>query len=80
MILEVLPSLMHIAAPALRPVSQHLYSPTEQEAVRCVAPLPVCVLGWGGRWVAQLIIPTRLACRQLAGAGQTGSSMHLCLR
>ena len=42
MILEVLPSLMHIAAPALRPVSQHLYSPTEQGAVRCVLLLCVC--------------------------------------
>lgn len=34
MVLEVLPSLMCIAAPALRPVSQHLYSPQEQETVR----------------------------------------------
>ncbi|KAL4857961.1 Chromosome transmission fidelity protein 18 [Chlorella vulgaris] len=34
MLLEVLPALMHIAAPALRPVSQHLYSSCEQEAVR----------------------------------------------
>ena len=25
MVLEVLPGLMHLAAPALRPVSQHLY-------------------------------------------------------
>ncbi|PRW55958.1 chromosome transmission fidelity 18-like protein [Chlorella sorokiniana] len=34
LVLEVLPHLMHIAAPSLRPVSQHLYSPAEQEAVR----------------------------------------------
>lgn len=34
LVLEVLPSLMHIAAPAMRPVSQHLYTPAEQEAVR----------------------------------------------
>jgi hypothetical protein len=36
MLLDVLPALMHIAAPALRPVSQHLYSSCEQEAVRWV--------------------------------------------
>ncbi|EFN58850.1 hypothetical protein CHLNCDRAFT_50360 [Chlorella variabilis] len=34
MVLEVLPALMHIAAPALRPVSLHLYSPAEQEVMR----------------------------------------------
>jgi hypothetical protein len=33
-VLEVLPALMHITAPALRPVSQHLYSPVEQETMR----------------------------------------------
>ena len=35
--LEVLPQLQRIAAPPLRPVSRHLYSPAEQEAVRCGA-------------------------------------------
>ena len=30
---EVLPSLLHIASPPLRPVSRHLYSPEEQAAV-----------------------------------------------
>lgn len=34
MVLEVLPQLMHILAPAMRPVSQHLYSPVEMEVMR----------------------------------------------
>jgi hypothetical protein len=37
LLLEVLPALMHVAAPALRPVSQQLYSAAEQEEAR-----------WGG--------------------------------
>ncbi|KAL4457647.1 hypothetical protein ABPG75_012512 [Micractinium tetrahymenae] len=34
MVLEVLPQLVHILAPAMRPVSQHLYSPQEMEVMR----------------------------------------------
>lgn len=44
MALEVLPALMYIAAPALRPVSQHLYHPAELEVVRCVCVLAMCGL------------------------------------
>lgn len=56
MLLDVLPALMHIAAPALRPVSQHLYSSCEQEAVRWVLSMV-----WQG---VQLLLCVRcaLAC------------------
>ncbi|GAB4820762.1 hypothetical protein N2152v2_007808 [Parachlorella kessleri] len=36
MVQEVLPSLLHILAPALRPVSRQLHSPEEQQAVEVV--------------------------------------------
>lgn len=70
MLLEVLPQLMAIAAPALRPVSQHLYSPQEQAAVRCGQCAGRLILG--GQHMGLRLLVQHL-CRiksTLAGAGR----------
>jgi hypothetical protein len=69
---------MHIAAPALRPVSQHLYSQTEQEAVRWVwLWLLYCMyIGWGGVGCCD---SEGWQAGSLPGAGQAGCSTSPCL-
>ena len=47
---EVLPSLLHILAPALRPVSRQLYTPEEQQAVEVVVG---ALLAYGLRFAAE---------------------------